>query len=237
MTPDRPGPAATDPGPARPRGVFDFPTGRVRPTMRGVLHAGALVVAVPAAVALVWRAEGARTIAAVYAVSLVLVLAISSGYHRLTRTQRSQLVMSRLDHGAIFLLIAGTYTPIVLIAVPSPISTILLSLVWGLALLAATGRVFRKLPRVSATMYVVVGWLALLALPWLIRYSPIVAVGLLVGGMCYTAGAILFALRRPVGWPRVFGYHEFFHLFTIGGFVTHFLCVAAVIGLASQAAA
>jgi hemolysin III len=83
-------------------------------------------------------------------------------------------------------------------------------------------------------MYVVVGWLAVLALPWLVRFSPAVAAGLLVGGLCFTAGAILFALRKPVGWPKVFGYHEFFHLFTLGGFVSHFLCVAVVLGVASQ---
>jgi hemolysin III len=210
------------------RTVFDHPTGTSRPTMRGMLHAGALLLAVPASVALVWRADTARVETAIYATSLLLVLGLSAGYHRLTRSPRSQQVMSRLDHGAIFVLIAGTFTPIVLVAVPSPMSVILLSLVWGLAALAATGRVLRKLPRLSASMYVVVGWLAVLALPWLVRYSPLVAVGLVVGGLFFTTGAILFALHKPTGWPTVFGYHEFFHVFTLGGFVSHFLCVAAV---------
>jgi hemolysin III len=210
------------------RTVFDHPTGTSRPTMRGMLHAGALLLAVPASVVLVWRADTARVEAAIYAASLLLVLGVSAGYHRLTRSPRTQQIMSRLDHGAIFVLIAGTYTPIVLIAVPSPRSVILLSLMCGLAALAATGRVLRKLPRLSASMYVVVGWLAVLALPWVVRYSPLVTVGLLVGGLFYTTGAILFALHKPAGWPTVFGYHEFFHVFTLGGLVSHFLCVAAV---------
>ena len=212
--------------------VFDHPTGAVRPAMRGLLHAGALLVAVPAGVLLLWRASTGRPVAAIYVGSLLLVLGVSAGYHRLTRSPRAQQVMSRLDHGAIFVLIAGTYTPIVVIAVPRPYSVVLLSLVWVLAALAATGRILRKLPRLSASMYVVVGWLAVPALPWLVHYSVPVAAGLVLGGLCYTAGAVLFALRRPIGWPRVFGYHEFFHVFTLGGLVSHFLCVAAIVRVA-----
>jgi hemolysin III len=214
------------------RAVYDHPTGTVRPTMRGMLHAVAFLLAAPAGALLVWRAGTGRPLAAVYVASLLLVLGVSAGYHRLTRSPRAQLVMSRLDHGAIFVLIAGTYTPIVIIAVPRPYSIMLLSLVWFLAVLAGTGRVLRKLPRLSASMYVVVGWLAVLALPWLVRYSPLVAAGLVLGGLCYTAGAIGFALHRPIGWPKVFGYHEFFHVFTLGGLVSHFLCVAAVVRVA-----
>jgi hemolysin III len=220
----------------RARRVLDHPTGNVRPTMRGTLHAGALLIAVPASVVLLWNAGSSRTAAAVYAASLLLLLAASAGYHCLTRSPRTQQIMSRLDHGAIFVLIAGTYTPIVLIAVPSPLSVILLGLVWTLAALGATSQVLRKLPRLSAGMYIGVGWLAVLVMPWVVRYSAPVAFGLFVGGVCYTVGAILFGLRKPVGRPSVFGYHEFFHLFTLGGFVSHFVCVAAVIGVAAHAA-
>ncbi len=214
------------------RSVFDHPTGTVRPTMRGMLHAWALVVAVPAGALLLWRAGTGRVEAAIYVSSLLLVLSVSAGYHRLTRSPRAQLVMSRMDHGAIFMLIAGTYTPIVIIAVPRPYSVVLLSLVWVLAGLAATGRVLRKLPRLSASMYVVVGWLAAAALPWLVHYSPLVAAGLVFGGICYSVGALMFVLHRPVGWPGVFGYHEFFHACTLGGLVSHFVCVAAVVRVA-----
>ncbi|HEY5187182.1 MAG TPA: hemolysin III family protein [Actinomycetes bacterium] len=218
------------------RTVFDYPTGKFRPAMRGLLHGGALLLAVPASVVLLWRAEPARRVeAGIYAASLLLVLGVSAGYHQLTRSPRSQLVMSRLDHGAIFVLIGGTCTPIVLVAVPSPYSIILLSLVWGFGALAATSRVLRRLPKVSASMYVVVGWLGVLALPWLVRYSPLVSAGVVLGGLCYTVGAVLFALHKPTGWPTVFGYHEFFHVFTLGGIVSHFLCVDAVVGVASHA--
>ncbi|MGZ4590640.1 MAG: PAQR family membrane homeostasis protein TrhA [Actinomycetes bacterium] len=216
--------------------MFDYPTGSFRPAMRGLLHGGALLLAVPATVVLLWRAEPARRVeAGVYAASLLLLLGVSAGYHRLTRSPRTQLVMSRLDHGAIFVLIAGTSTPIVLVAVPSPYSIILLSLVWGVGALAATVRVLRKLPRLFTSMYLVVGWLGALAVPWLVRYSPMVTAGVVLGGLCYTVGAVLFALHKPTGWPTVFGYHEFFHVFTLGGFVSHFLCVAAVVGVASHA--
>jgi hemolysin III len=211
-----------------PGRVLDHVSGGVRPSWRGVSHAVMFALAVPASVWLFANAPAHRAELGVYLVSLLVVLGVSASYHRLTRSPRAQLVMSRIDRGAIFALIAGTYTPIVLIAVPSPYSTLLLAVVWVLALASGTSRVLARLTRLSSTMYVVIGWLAVLAVPWLLS-SPVLLAGLLAGGISYSVGAVLFAMRRPRGLPGVFGFHEFFHLFTLGGVVAHFACVAALV--------
>lgn len=212
--------------------VFDHVSGARRPALRGVAHAVGLAAAIPASVVLVWWAHDARVSAAVYGAALIAVLGVSTGYHLLARGQSAQLILSRIDRSVIFLLIAGTYTPIVLVAVPSPGSAWLLAAVWSLAALGILGRATGRLPKTSFSAYLITGWLAVFALPWMFAFSPLLTVGVAVGGLLFTVGAVLFALRRPVAWPKVWGYHEVWHAFTLGGFAAHFACVVLAFRLA-----
>jgi hemolysin III len=211
-------------------------SGLPRPSLRGWLHAGGFLIALPASIALVWWAGEARLLASIYAASLLLVLGVSASYHLFARTPRQQLVMARIDRAAIFLVIAGTYSVIIPITVPAPWSGLLLALVWLLAALAAAGRATGRMRRTSSAMYVVIGWLAIFVLPWMAAYSVGLTVWIAIGGTMFTIGAILFALKRPVAWPHVFGFHEVFHAFTLAGFATHFGCVLAALAAVRAAA-
>jgi hemolysin III len=140
--------------------------------------------------------------------------------------------MRRLDHAMIFLLIAGTYTPIALLMLPRPKGLVLLGLVWGASLAGiAFNLAWTTAPRVlSPVLYVVIGWIALSALPDLLAaVSPGTLVLLMAGGLVYSVGAVVYALRRPNPAPAVFGYHEVFHALTIAAAGMHFAAVASVV--------
>jgi hemolysin III len=136
--------------------------------------------------------------------------------------------MRRLDHSMIFLLIAGTYTPFSVLLLPPGTAGRILAVVWGGAL---AGMVMQMAwphgPRwLSAPLYVVLGWVALAVLPDLLRAGGVTVVALLaVGGAVYTAGAVMYALRRPNPWPAVFGHHEFFHASTLVAALCHHVAV------------
>jgi len=206
---------------------------RTRPLLRGYSHAVAAVAAAPAVVVLAGRARSARALAgaAVYGASLVLLFAVSALYHRVFWPDRIRRHIGRLDHSAIFLLIAGTYTPFCLLLGPGR-GDLLLALVWAGAVLgilvvvvwAETPKAFR------ATLYVVLGWFILPVAPALRAAIGIRALALLfTGGFFYTVGAVLYSLRRPDPFPTVFGFHEIFHLLTIIAAVCHFLVVDAAV--------
>jgi hemolysin III len=140
--------------------------------------------------------------------------------------------MRRLDHSMIFVLIAASYTPVALLELDGPWEAVLLSLVWAGA---ATG-VGMKLVRpeglsvTTGVLYLTLGWIALIALPELIRALTVPAVVLMVaGGVLYTAGAIVFALKRPDPRPAVFGYHEIWHAFMVAAATCHFVLVLLVV--------
>lgn len=140
--------------------------------------------------------------------------------------------MRRLDHSMIFLLIAGTYTPVCLIALPRSWSVPLLSAVWALTAIGIATKVWATdwIMRVSNALYPILGWLAILALPGLIRYVPAPTMALmLLGGVFYTVGAVIFMLRRPDPYPEVFGYHEIWHSFTVLAGISHFAMVALIV--------
>jgi hemolysin III len=151
----------------------------------------------------------------VYSVTVVLLFSISALYHRHTWvSERSRTWMKRLDHSMIFLFIAGTYTPFALLALPSATGTWILAVVWG----GAAAGIALKLgwphsPRwLGVPIYVALGWVAVFVIPELLASAGAGAVVLmLAGGLLYTVGAVMYALRRPNPWPGVFGYHEFFH--------------------------
>jgi hemolysin III len=204
---------------------------RVKPRLRGVFHQYAFFVSLAAGTLLVLLAATARAgvAVAVYAVSVSALFGVSALYHRVTWTGPARRRMRRLDHAMIFLLIAGTYTPVGLLVLQGTLATVVLAVVWagaaaGIVLeLAWTGA-----PKwLGGTVYLALGWVAVAAMPQLFARLG-VAGGLLIvaGGLLYTAGAAVYALRRPDPVPTVFGYHEVFHLLVIAGVAAHFLAIS-----------
>jgi len=205
-----------------------------KPLLRGRIHQFAFFAAIPAAILLLMlaRPAAARIAAAIYGISLVALFGTSAAYHRLRWTARALARMRRLDHSMIYILIAGTYAPFVLLVLHAPWSTVLLSLVGGGAIAGILIQVFafHRLRVVTSTLYIVLGWLVLLAAPELVqRLSVSQLVPLLVGGVLYTAGAITLAIKKPNPNPRVFGYHEVFHLTTVMAAICHYTSVLLVV--------
>jgi hemolysin III len=208
------------------------PVPPVKPKLRGVVHQWSFFVALAAGTALVVLAPAGRATAAcaVYAVALCGLLGTSALYHRVTWRPSVRGWMRRLDHSMIFVLIAGTYTPFAVLLLSGPTQDIVLAGVWGGA---AAGIVFTLLwiraPKwLTATAYIALGWFSIVALPQLADRAGAGALALLaVGGAAYTAGAVIYARRRPDPRPAVFGYHELFHVLVVVAALAHFVAVAA----------
>jgi hemolysin III len=206
----------------------------VKPHLRGWLHAGAFPVSVAAGIVLVSLAPTgrARFVAAVYAVTACLLFGVSALYHRGTWSPRVHGVLMRLDHANIFLIIAGSYTPFTVLLLPDGPAKVLLWLVWGGAL---AGVAFRVLwvgaPRwLYVPVYVALGWVAVVYLPQFLSGGGVaVFVLVLVGGLLYTAGGVVYGLKRPNPSPRWFGFHEVFHALTVAAFVVHYVGVSLAV--------
>lgn len=208
-----------------------------KPILRGVLHEVAAFVAAVAGAILVFRASGARARAGslVYVISLVALLAVSATYHRRNWPEKVRAVWRRLDHSAIFLLIAGTYTPLSFL-LGSRLGWIFLGVVWAGALLGIVMSVawVRAPKSLVAIVCVLLGWAAVPLLPALKAALGTGAVVLLaVGGVVYSLGAAVYALRRPDPFPNVFGYHEIFHALVIAAAGCHFAVVARAVSALS----
>ena len=169
----------------------------------------------------------------VYGVSLISLYAVSALYHLLPLSRAGVARLRRLDHMTIFVLIAGTYTPFCLLALDGGWRWGLLGLIWGLAL----GGVLLKLlwmdaPRwLSVVLYLAMGWVALIAAPALFRAVPTEGMAwVLAGGLTYSAGALIYGLKRPNPLPGVFGFHEVWHLFVVAGSACHFWAVLRYVG-------
>jgi hemolysin III len=194
---------------------------RPKPRLRGVLHQWAFAVSLVAGVSLVLEAGSmrARLAVAVYALSVAALFGTSALYHRVDwRRLGARRCMRRLDHTMIFVLIAGSYTPFGLLVLRGTVAAVILITAWSAAL---AGAVFKLLwidapGWLTASVYVAIGWIAMIALPQLVDGLGIAAVGVLaLGGVLYSAGAVIHARRRPDPAPTVFGYHELFHLLVI----------------------
>jgi hemolysin III len=210
------------------------PKPRKRPRLRGVSHELAAFSSLPAAGALFLRAKGTTGTAGavVYGATLVLLFAVSAAYHRMYWPLSIRRIIGRVDHAAIFLLIAGTYTPFGLLLGPG-LGYHLLALVWVGALAGIVIVVWLTgTPKpVRASLYVLLGWFILPVIPGIRAKLGDEALALLiVGGAFYTVGAAIYALRRPDPFPDVFGFHEVFHLLVIAAAVCHFVAVDAAIG-------
>ena len=203
-----------------------------KPRFRGVIHQWSFFVALAAGAALVaWAPAGRATFAsAVYAIALAGLLGTSALYHRVTWQPRARAWLRRLDHSMIFVLIAGTYTPFAVLVLDGSVRDIVLVGVW---IGAAAGIVFTLLwinaPKwLAATAYVSLGWFSIIAVPQIAERAGAGALILLaVGGAAYTAGAVVYARRRPDPRPATFGYHEIFHVLVVVAAAAHFAAVAA----------
>ncbi len=206
----------------------------MKPRLRGVLHTYAFYVSLCSGLILVFASstDWARLTAAVYTTALASLFGVSALYHRITWAPRARSRMRRLDHSMIFILIAGTYTAMGLMALPRPLGPALLTTVWA-ASLAGIGfnLVWVTAPRwLAPILYLILGWIAVAALPELVgRMSAPTLLLLALGGAVYSVGALVYATKRPNPAPAVFGYHEVFHALTIVAAGMHFAAVASVV--------
>jgi hemolysin III len=204
----------------------------VKPKLRGVTHEWAFFLSLGFGVALIALAEGteATLAVAIYAVSLSALFGTSALYHRVNWSRpKVRRWMRRLDHSMIFFLIAGTYTPFALLALNGTLATAILVVVWvGAVAGAIVEMIWIDHPKwASALIYLSLGWVAVATFPAL--WSALGVAGsmlVVVGGLLYTAGAVIYAVQRPNPSPAVFGYHEIFHLLVIAAAIAHFSAVA-----------
>ena len=207
------------------------PAVRVKPRLRGVLHQYAFFVSLVSGTLLVLLATTVRAsvAAVIYAASVSALFGVSALYHRVTWTGPARRRMRRLDHAMIFLLIAGTYTPVGLLVLQGRLGTVVLAVVWGGAIAGIVLELaWAGAPRwLGGTVYLALGWVAVVAMPQLFARLGVTGGMLIVaGGLVYSAGAAVYALRRPDPVPAVFGYHEVFHLLVIAGVAAHFLAIS-----------
>jgi hemolysin III len=219
--------ARTDPAaPTEPAVVAPL----VKPRMRGVLHQYAFFVSVVlGAVLVIVAPERARLAALIYAFAVSGLLGTSALYHRVTWPPRARAWMRRLDHSMIFVLIAGTYTPFAVLVLDGTLAHAILIVVWAGALGGIVlNLVWITAPRwLIAAVYVALGWVAVAAMPALADKLGASGVALLMGGgLLYTAGAVIYATKRPDPVPQVFGYHEIFHALVVAAAAAHFAVVA-----------
>ncbi len=191
-------------------------------------------ISVIAGIVLVMQAEtpDAQISAAIFATTAALLFGTSALFHRGSWTLRVKGLLRRLDHSNIYLIIAGTYTPFAVLSLPPSKGRALLMIVWVGAFAGVVFRVFWiGAPRwLYTSVYVGIGWVAVFFLPDLIAGAGVTAVVLIaVGGVLYSAGAVVYGLRRPDPWPRWFGFHEVFHSLTIAAFSVHYVAVSIVV--------
>jgi hemolysin III len=203
-----------------------------KPRLRGVSHQWAFFVSLVLGLALVLAAPAgtARLASAIYAVSVAALFGTSALYHRITwASSAARRWMRRLDHSMIFVLIAGTYTPFAVLVLHGTLSTVILVVVWA----GAAGGIVLKLLWIDApkwlvaVIYVALGWVAVAAFPDLVKELGVTGTAMVAaGGVLYTAGAVVYALRRPDPAPTVFGYHEIFHALVIAAAALQYAVVA-----------
>ena len=223
-----------DQGPQEDQGPVEEVVAAVKPRLRGWLHAGTFPVALVAGLVLCLLAPSGRGRlgAVIFTVTAALLFGTSAVYHRGTWSARVTGILKRLDHSNIFLIIAGTYTPFALTLLPFDQARSLLLVVW----LGAIGGVLFRVFWVSAPrwlytpIYVALGWVAVFYFGPLLDHGGVAVVSLIAaGGLLYTLGAVVYAMKRPDPSPRWFGFHEIFHALTVAAFVTHYVAVSLAV--------
>ena len=197
----------------------------LKPSWRGWIHAGTFPVALVAGIVLIALAQGpaAKWSCAVFVATSLLLFGNSALYHRFNWKPTTRAVFKRIDHANILLLIAGTYTPISVLGLPPQQSVTILSIVWGGAILGILFRVFWiDAPRwLYVALYLALGWAAVMYMPDLIAANWVMVIFVAIGGILYTIGAVIYAMKRPNPWPGHFGFHEIFHVCTVLAFLCH----------------
>lgn len=206
-------------------------TERVKPRLRGVFHEWAFFLAMPLGIALVLETETtrARVAAGVFAASVVLMFGASALYHIPDWTPRRRAWLRRLDHAGIYCLIAGTYTPVGLLVLHGAWQKSVLAIVWSGCAIAIFIRLFWvSAPKwLSAVVAIALGWVGVVALPKIVSGAGWACMFLILGGgIFYSVGAAIYALKRPDPYPAVFGYHEIFHLLIVFAVGLQFAAIA-----------
>jgi hemolysin III len=209
------------------------PDAEGKPTWRGWIHAATAPLAVAAGIVLIVLADGpgAKASAAVFMASSILLFGVSAVYHRFNWSPDVKAVFRRLDHANIFVLIAGTYTPLAVSALPFDKGIVLLIAVWAGALLGIIFRVFWvHAPRWSyVPLYLGLGWAAVFYAVDLVQFNAVAMLFVLIGGLAYTAGALFYGFKRPNPWPGRFGFHELFHTCTVIAFLCHWTAILLIV--------
>ncbi|MBY0416399.1 MAG: hemolysin III family protein [Bdellovibrionales bacterium] len=205
-----------------------------KPLLRGHFHQAMFFVAIGACLPLILRCENAaqRIAVTVYSVCAIAMFGISSLYHRVTWTPPLRSLWKKLDHAGIYLMIAGTFTPISVMGLPMESRVKILITIWSVAFFGILQSIFFvNLPKyISAILYVVMGYLILPYLSELKNTLGPQNIGiLLAGGIVYSLGAISYGLKRPVFNPQIFSYHEVFHLFVNAGAILHFIVISSLV--------
>lgn len=205
--------------------AVDAATVDIKPSWRGWIHAATFPVAIAAGIVLIVLAQGApaKWASAVFMATSLLLFGNSALYHRFNWKPKTKAVLKRIDHANILLLIAGTYTPIATLALPPQQGALLLILVWSGAILGILFRVFWiGAPRwLYVALYLLLGWAAVMYIVPLFQANAAMMILVAIGGLLYTAGAVVYALKRPNPWPGHFGFHEIFHVCTVLAFLCH----------------
>ncbi|MET1042610.1 MAG: hemolysin III family protein [Microbacteriaceae bacterium] len=234
---EKPADSTVDPGAELPsvplvEDAIAFDNVETRPTWRGWIHAGTFPVALVAGIVLIAAAEGpaAKWSSAVFVATSLLMFGVSATYHRFDWKPTTKRMLKRLDHANIFLLIAGTYTPLAVLALPPSKGTLLLTLVWAGTALGIAFRMFWiSAPRwLYVPLYLALGWAAVMYMGDLFQASATMMVLVIVGGLLYTVGAVIYGVKRPNPFPGRFGFHEIFHTLTVLAFLCHFAAIMIV---------
>jgi hemolysin III len=203
----------------------------LKPKLRGWIHAGVSPFVLAAGIVLVALSptSASRWANIVFAISAVLLFGTSAVYHRGTWSPRTAAALRRMDHTNIFLIIAGSYTPLAVLLLPNDTARLLLIIVWSGALVGLLMRVFwLGAPRwLYVPIYVALGWVAVAFLPQFYRSGgPAVVWLVIAGGVAYTIGAVVYGTKWPNPSPRWFGFHEIFHSLTVAGYTSHYIAVS-----------
>jgi hemolysin III len=199
----------------------------VKPKLRGWLHLVMFPVAVIGGLVLIALSDpgAVRTASIVFTISAALLFGVSAVYHRGTWGPRASTLLKRMDHSNIYLIIAGTYTPFAVTLLPADQARLLLVVIWGGAIAGVLFRVFWVgAPRwLYTALYLALGWAAIFyVVPFWRTGGPLIGSLIAIGGLMYTAGGIIYGVKRPNPWPRWFGFHEVFHTLTVAAFASHY---------------
>jgi|MesohylFT_1024984.scaffolds.fasta_scaffold85389_2 hemolysin III len=203
-----------------------------KPSWRGWIHTGVLPIVVAGGIILIVLAHGVipKVAASIFFASSFLLFGNSALYHRFNWRPKVKITLKRIDHANIFLLIAGSYTPMAMLALPADKGLVLLVAVWIGAVLGISFRIFWiNAPRwLYVPLYVLLSWAAMFYVVDFFSFNAVAMSLILIGGLCYTAGAVVYGIKKPNPFPGHFGFHEIFHALTVIAFICHWVAVLQV---------